>query len=131
MTAATIPRAVTPLRTVPRVALALLLVGGLVAGVVGVERTTRGPRMVDHVEIVNPSATMVDVHVRGESPGVLHLTVVEARSTQVVRDVLDQGREWVFEFVVVGERAGVVRADRNALERNGWRVTVPDDVVTP
>ncbi len=126
---ATPQRQAAPESSVRRLAVAFLLVGALAAGIVGVERTTRPSRFVDHLEIVNPSATLVDVHLRGDAPGILHLTTVEPRSTQITRDVLDQGRDWVFEFVVVGTTAGELRTDRRALERSGWRVTIPDEVL--
>jgi hypothetical protein len=46
----------------------------------------------------------------------------------MVRDVVDQGREWVFRFESQGFDAGKLRLRKVDLVRTGWRVVISESV---
>jgi hypothetical protein len=88
----------------------------------------RGPDFVDRVTIANPTAFDVDVDVAGSDGGLLDLYYVEAGTTAVVRDVIDQEDTWTFHLSYGGTDAGTLRLDRARLAQSGWRVEIPQAV---
>jgi hypothetical protein len=88
----------------------------------------RGPAFIDRVTIVNDTAFPVNVDVAGADGRKLALKYVSAGETAVVRDVIDQGDTWEFQFTYGGTDAGTLRRDRARLERDDWTVEVPQEV---
>jgi hypothetical protein len=104
----------------------VLVAGAIVVAVGG--RLFQGPEFVDQLTIVNDTAFDVDVDVAGSDGRVLGLKYVSAGETALVRDVIDQGDTWEFQFSYGGTDAGTLRRDRAALERSDWTVEVPATV---
>jgi hypothetical protein len=84
---------------------------------------------VDRITVANPTEYDLEVHVTGEErDGWLPLIIVEARSEDIVRGVIDQGDLWIFQFRHLGDAIGQTSVSREELERSGWRVEVPESV---
>jgi hypothetical protein len=87
------------------------------------------PPTVERITIANPTAYDVHVDVTGQDrDGWLPIAIVEARSEDVVQDVIDQGEVWIFRFEHFGDPIEEVHLTRGELERNGWRVEIPAEV---
>jgi hypothetical protein len=83
---------------------------------------------VDEVTIVNDTAYSTNVDVTdGARDGWLGLATVGPESTRTVREVIDQGDIWIFRFDYVGMHAEELEVSRRDLERNEWRVSVPEN----
>ena len=90
---------------------------------------TAGPDTVPRLTIVNDSAVDVEVAVaRSRGAGIVDLGPVSARSTRTIRDVIDQGDQWVFVVDTARDRIGEVSVDRDELVRDGWAVHVRADL---
>jgi hypothetical protein len=84
---------------------------------------------VDRITVANPTEYDLEVHVTGEErDGWLPMIIVEARSEDSVRGVIDQGDLWIFQFRYLGDAIGETSVSREELERSGWRVEVPEAV---
>lgn len=84
---------------------------------------------VDQITVANPTDYDLEVHVTGKDrEGWLPMIIVEARSEDTVRGVIDQGEVWVFQFRHLGDAIGESSLSREELERNGWRLEVPEEV---
>jgi hypothetical protein len=84
---------------------------------------------VDEVTIVNDTAYSANVDVTdGARDGWLGLATVGPESSHTVREVIDQGDIWIFRFDYAGEHAEELEVSRRDLERNEWRVTVPESL---
>jgi hypothetical protein len=82
---------------------------------------------VDEVTIVNDTAYSAHVEVTdGAREGWLGLTKVGPESSRTVGEVIDQGEIWIFRFDYVGMHAEELEVSRRDLERNEWRVSVPE-----
>ena len=83
--------------------------------------------VVDEVTIVNDTAysTKVDV-TDGARDGWLGLATLGPGSSRTVREVIDQGDIWIFRFDYIGKHAEELEVSRRDLERNEWRVSVPE-----
>lgn len=87
------------------------------------------PPTVDRITIANPTDYDLDVEVTGSGQeGRLPIAIVDARSEDTVQEVIDQGENWIFRFRHTGDVVGELRFTRAELERNGWRVVVPEEV---
>lgn len=127
-----VPRTLTRVpRAKPDIRLLVWLVPVLLAAVAVVvvgSWLVRGPAFVDRITIVNDTGFDVNVDVAGSDGRVVGLKYVLAGETAVVRDVIDQGETWEFQFSYGGTDAGTLRRDRTSLERNDWRVVIPQAV---
>jgi hypothetical protein len=84
---------------------------------------------VDRITIANGTEYDLDVDVTdSDREGWLPVAIVEARSEDVVQDVIDQGEVWIFRFLHWGDAVGELSLTRAELEGSGWRVEVPEDV---
>jgi hypothetical protein len=87
------------------------------------------PPRIDEITIVNGTDYDLDVEVTGEPrQGWLPVAIVEAGSTDVSEEVIDQGDVWVFRFRHWGDPISELSLDRGELEESGWRVEVPEAV---
>jgi hypothetical protein len=87
------------------------------------------PPTVDRITIANATNYDLDTEVTGrDREGWLPLSVVAAGSEVVVREVIDQGEEWIFRFVHWGDPVGELSITRVELEGSEWRVEVPEQV---
>lgn len=121
------PRPVARTRPVAELAI-LAVVGALFALTFWL---VRPPPRVAHLDIVNHSSTEVEVGVSGPArDDRLGLAVALPQRTTRVDDVVDQGDEWVFAFGTAGCPAEEVRVSRQRLEEAGWRIAVPEQVLT-
>jgi hypothetical protein len=102
-------------------AAALLAVVALLAVAIAM----RGPDFVDQVMVVNDSPFDVHVDVRRPGGPVLGLGTVPREREIRFTSVLDQGDTWTFSFASAGHDGGTIEVSRSALERDGWRLTIP------
>jgi len=87
------------------------------------------PATVEAITIANPTGYDLDVAVTSEDRGGwLPVAIVEARSEELVPEVIDQGDVWIFRFVHWGDQMGELRLTRAELERNDWQVEVPAEI---
>jgi hypothetical protein len=87
------------------------------------------PKFVPRVTFVNGTPYGVDVDLRNaDHSGVVLLGRVLPEQDTAKHEVYDGGDRWIFEFTRGGVVAGEVEMSRDALDRTGWRVTVPADV---
>ena len=93
------------------------------------------PRLLANTPTV-PEITLVNrtkyaMHVQATDSardGWTGMGTVERQDTTVVRDVVDQGSEWIFHFESQGVDGGEVRYGENDLVRSGWKVVIPESV---
>jgi hypothetical protein len=110
---------------------AMLVVGGLVAVavIIGVLAAVEGPAFVDRVSIRNATPYTLDVEVTdADRDGWLPLGPVSPGDRRSLSDVVDKGDRWVVRVSSAGIDGGQVAVSRDELERNGWVITIPDDV---
>ncbi|MFN8028599.1 MAG: hypothetical protein U0W40_20265 [Acidimicrobiia bacterium] len=89
----------------------------------------RSPARVDHVDLVNGSATGLEVSVSSPDGGdELGLAEALPRRTTRVQDVVDQGDTWVFGVATASCPPVELRVSRARLEADGWRFVVPERV---
>jgi hypothetical protein len=87
------------------------------------------PPTIAEITIVNGTAYDLDVEVSGEDrQGWFPVAIVEAGSTDVSEEVIDQGEVWVFRFRHWGDPVGELSLNRGELEESGWRVEVPEAI---
>ena len=106
-------------------AVALLAVVGMtfVVGLSG------GPSTVSRITFVNPTVYSLNVEVNPGSGGSwTSAGFVPKQSTTDVEEVPDQGATWIFRFDGQGHQGGELRLTRDELERDGWRIEIPDEV---
>ena len=85
------------------------------------------PPTVGAITIVNGTDHDLSVEVSdGDRAAWLPLASVEAGSERISEEVLDQGDTWVFRFLYQGEPVGEVSVSRSELERDRWRLEVPE-----
>jgi hypothetical protein len=88
-----------------------------------------GPAPTVEITVVNPTDYDLEIHVAGEDrDGWLPVAIVEARSEDVARGVIDQGEVWIFQFRHLGDAVGERSLSREELARSGWRLEVPEQV---
>jgi hypothetical protein len=105
-------------------------VAGLICGLVVLAAASglRDPAHVDRVTVVNPHPWYVNVAVTDpDHGGWYEIGALGRESRQSYLEVVDQGREWTFRFSYAGQQADL-RVSRDRLERDEWRVTVPDQL---
>jgi hypothetical protein len=129
MTQATMARPHAPRRSIPPVPVVVLFVVGALL-CVAMTFALQDAEMVPRVTVENPGTLPVNVDVRGADGNRLILSTVPAGSTATNLDVLEQGDQWTFGFSSGGIDGGTVTVSRAKLARDGWRLVVPDDVVT-
>jgi hypothetical protein len=101
----------------------LVVVGLLLAACSG------PPPTVDRITVVNPTDYELDLHVTGRArERWLPVAIVGARSEDFVEEVIDQGDVWIFRFLHWGDPVEEISLSRAELERNGWRVEIPDEL---
>jgi hypothetical protein len=61
--------------------------------------------------------------------GYAAVAALEPNSTTVVQSVIDPGDPWILAFRIAGTRVSELRLSRAQLERQHWRVVIPDAVV--
>jgi hypothetical protein len=102
------------------------------AALFGALQLTRGPEFVSHVDIVNRTEFQLNAQVTdAHRDGWLGLRVVQPESTTIVRDVIDQGDAWIFQFSRAGTTAGELRVTRDQLENDDWQIVVPKSFEKP
>jgi hypothetical protein len=88
------------------------------------------PARVERIEITNPHQWMAIVHVtdapRSQELG---LGAVDRAKSQSFEQVIDQGDTWIFRFSYSGVEVEQA-VPRAQLERDRWKVTVPDEFAT-
>ena len=115
-------------RTRPRIDawIPIAIVLALIAIVLARPVLEPGP-FVSRVTVANSSEYAFDVDIAGaDASGWTLLGTIAERGDTSVADVFDQGSTWTFRFVTQGVVAGELTVSRAELERNGWRLVVPD-----
>lgn len=88
-----------------------------------------GPRFVERVTFVNSTLYDLDVDVTDAKRDVwLDVGHVGRETETTTEQVLDQGETWIFRFRHEGRDAGELQVSRQDLQRNGWRVAIPQSV---
>jgi hypothetical protein len=106
-----------------------VLTRGLVVITMVAVACSQGPPPTRDITIVNGTGYDLTVEVSDDARGAwLPVATVEAGSERLSQEVLDQGDVWVFRFLRAGEPIGELSLDRTELERDNWRIEVPDDV---
>jgi hypothetical protein len=84
---------------------------------------------IEAITVVNGTNYDLGVDVTDEDREAwLPLATVEAQAERTSEEVIDQGNTWIFRFIHWGEPIGELSLSRSELERDGWRVEVPQDV---
>jgi hypothetical protein len=105
---------------------ALLAVALIVAAL---PRIVADPAMVHRITLVNRTVYAMHVEVTGgQRDGWTGVGIAEREDTTVVRDVVDQGRSWIFRFESQGFVGGELRLAKGDLARSGWRVVISESV---
>jgi hypothetical protein len=79
------------------------------------------------VTVANPHAWVANVELAtAGGDGGLGIGTVDPAEKRSFREVIDQGRLWVFHFSYAGVTTEL-RVGRETLRRQGWQVRVPDD----
>jgi hypothetical protein len=105
------------------------LFGVLLAALIGLAACSGPAPTVDQITVANPTDYDLEIHVTGEGRGGwLPMIIIEARSEDVVRGVIDQGEVWIFQFRHLGDAVGELSLGRAELEGSGWRFEVPAQV---
>ncbi len=103
--------------------------GSLVFSLLWLTACSAPPPTVDRITIVNSTAYELDVEVAGAGGGSwLPVTIAEAGSEDVVEDVIDQGRVWMFRFLHWGDPVSELSLTRAELVEDRWRVEVPEEI---
>lgn len=90
----------------------------------------RDPVFVDRVRIENPSGYDIRVDIAdSDVGGRMLLGVAGQHCTTEFNDVIDPGSTWVVRFATQGRDGGAITVARSELERSGWTLRVPDEVV--
>ena len=92
---------------------------------ISVSLATRGPAFVDRITIENPTLYNVQVDVGAPGEVVVDLGAVPRGGSRTFEQVLDQGERWVFRLSFGGQDVGEVDVQRDQLETDRWRVTIP------
>ena len=103
---------------------ALLVAAFLVVAVPLVAIGFRAPAHVERLVVVNETARDVSVHAVDADGDVLPLGQAQAGTTEVLRDVLDAGREWRLVWSSGGTTVETTTS-RADLAADDWTVTVP------
>jgi hypothetical protein len=116
-----------PKRRVPWWWLASSLV--VVVIIATLPRLVASTPVVREITLVNrtPYAMQVQATDAGRG-GWTGLGTVQRQRTALVRDVVDQGREWIFHFESQGFDGGELHVRKSDLERSGWTVVIAESV---
>jgi hypothetical protein len=91
-------------------------------------RLVQRPTTVDHVTVSNPTSLALDIDAGGAPSGDwTPAGDVDPKSTETFAEVIDQGDTWWFR-ATSGGNVATWDVSRAQLEREGWRVSVPDAV---
>ena len=132
----TVTRYPPPLRTRRRPLRFLLITVACVIGAIGVDlvapsvsRLFGGPRFVDRLTVVNPTAYDVAIDTRSnEGEGWMAVGTAHRQRTTSFEEVVDQGPVWVFRFRAQGEESRGLEITRAELVASGWRFDIPMSV---
>lgn len=87
------------------------------------------PATVDRLVIDNPTEYDLQVTARGPTERASVAVATVSRGQRLTADqVIDQGDTWVFHFAGQGRDGTDVTIDRDDLAREGWVLTIPDEV---
>lgn len=91
---------------------------------VSVSSLTRGPAFVERITMENPTPYNLQVVVGAPGDEALDLGTVPREGSRTFEQVPDQGESWVFALSF-GQGVGEVVVQRQQLETDRWRVTIP------
>ena len=106
------------------IAVAIAIGLAVLVAFAAVDGLVRDPGTIPPLRIVNDTDDLVDVLVRTDDGSLLPIALVEARRSDVVHDVVDQGDDWIFVIQVSDQTVDRIRLTRDALERANWTVTI-------
>ncbi len=88
------------------------------------------PSSFRRLTVHNPTPYIINVDVTGaERDGWLDVGSFRKERNRTVEELADQGRQWVFRFSYGGVDGGELVLSREQLARDGWKVTVPAEVI--
>ena len=107
----------------------LLVALGAIALIVVLTRVLAGPNVIDRISLENPTVYDLSIEATGhDRDGWVAITTARREATTVAEEVLDLGEVWLFRFSSQGEDGGELRLTRAQLERDDWRVRIPEGV---
>ena len=122
------PAAPAPIRRRSGVLVVLTGVVVAVAAVAVLVPATKTPEHISSITIANPHGWPAGVQVAGANrQGWVGIGVIDGAATRTFEEILDQGRVWVFRFSYAGVDGGELVVSRADLEREAWKVSVPDE----
>ena len=107
----------------------VLLVLLAVALLVPVSQLFVESRFIPRVSFENATPYDIGIEVSGGArEGWMPVGVAGRSGTTDIEEVYDVGEVWVFRFVGQGRHGGDLPLTRSQLERDGWRVRIPERV---
>lgn len=89
------------------------------------------PPHVERITIDNPHEWSAAVEASDASrQGWVGIGTVGKNAAHGFEKVLDQGHTWTFRFSYAGFDGGELAVSRADLQRNGWKIAVPDEFAT-
>lgn len=109
------------------VAVVVIVVLGLVLS--QLLRVLEVPSHVERVSFENPTVYDLDVEVTDRArDGWVGMGTAVGGATTKMEEILDQGDTWIFRFSGQGRDGGELQLTRRQLERDGWKVTIPEEI---
>jgi hypothetical protein len=122
---------VHPPEAAPRSRRFALIAAGVIASaalLAGLLALVQRPDFVSRVSVVNRTGSPLQVDVAaGRTAAILPLGVVDPRSSDTFKDVVDQGDVWYVHVTDTGSGARTLHFTREQLQHANWRVTIPAD----
>ena len=118
-----------PVRTGSKRVIVGLLLAAVVVAVILLAQRLPAPDKAPPLSITNSSAYAVTMEASGPGQdGWITVGVVDANTTVVAREVVDQGSTWTLRFTSQGREFDGYDIARSQLASDGWHYTVPDEI---
>lgn len=114
-----------------RLMLAVIILVAVASSImmIPVLRMLEQPAAIDALTVDNPSAYDLSIDVGGgDGKGWMTVGTARRRATTTFQEIIDQGGIWTFRFAAQGVDGGAIEVSRAELERNGWRLRIPESV---
>ena len=120
------PSARAPRRTV---IIAIAAAVAALALLLAAQRLLPAAASVRRVTVANPTPYHLEIDATGVGRAhAVTLGPIGREQEKTFDDVIDQGGAWIFRFASGGTAGGEMRVARAELDRNGWKITVADDI---
>lgn len=128
-TTATRPDGGTPAAFYRPVIPAGVVVALVLAAAVPLMRLLETPSFVDRISVENPTRYDIGIDVTdADRDGWMAIGTARRATSSTFQEIIDQGDVWIFRFRAQAEDGGELRVTRQELERDGWKLTIPESV---